>query len=468
MNQWDETNEVVIIGSGLAGLAAAIEARLAGTQVLVLEKMPITGGNTRISDGGLAAPNNFLQIHQNIQDSPQLFFEDMMKAGLGLNHPELVRTVANNAAQALDWTRNELGVKYLNRLDRFGGHSVARCVTTRRHSGVDIIKAQMEKLRELNVEVRTRCRFHEFILSSEEKIIGVSIEEGYRFANGSSPANKKIGIEKAVVIATGGFSNDIKFRSYFYPSIDASIPSTNHRGATAEAMIAALKIKALAVHLSRIQLGPWGCPDEIGYGHGARFSSYSLFPHGILIDPTTGRRIVNEWADRRIRSDAIMAMGHPGLGIVDANGAKVDAESLTRGLDTGKIKAFDTMDSLAKAHYVPHNALITTVEIYNEDIQNGVIDSHGKALSPSTLKIETPPFYTIRIWPKVHYTPGGIAITPDGQVMNLDGNPMPRLFAAGEVCGGVHGASRLGSCALTECIVFGRIAGKKAAESERF
>ena len=83
MAHWDETAEVVVIGSGLAGLAAAIEARLAGAQVLVLEKMPITGGNTRISDGGLATPNNFLQIQRNIKDSPQLFFEDMVQAGLG-------------------------------------------------------------------------------------------------------------------------------------------------------------------------------------------------------------------------------------------------------------------------------------------------------------------------------------------------------------------------------------------------
>lgn len=464
MNHWDETTQVVVIGSGLAGLAAAIEARLAGSEVLVLEKMPITGGNTRISDGGLAAPNNFLQRQQNIQDSPQLFFEDMMQAGLRLNHPELVRTVANHAAQAIEWTRHELGVNYLDRLDRFGGHSVARCVTTRRHSGVDLIKAQVKKLKALNVEVRTRCRFDEFILSPDGKIAGIAVEKGYRSANGSSRANTKIGVEKAVVVATGGFSNDIKFRSHFYPGLDASIPSTNHKGATAEAMIAALKIKALAIHLSRIQLGPWGCPDEIGYGHGARFASYSLFPKGIVVDPTTGRRIVNEWADRRRRADAILALGHPGLGIVDANGARGDVESLKRGLGTGKIKAFDTLDALARAHDVPLDALTATVERYHDDIQHGRTDRHGKALTPSTVKIDLPPFYTIRIWPKVHYTPGGIAITPDAQVMNVDGDPIANLFAAGEVCGGVHGASRLGSCALTECIVFGRIAGKKAAE----
>jgi len=465
MKHWDETTEVAVIGSGLSGLAAAIEARQAGARILVLEKMPITGGNTRISDGGLAAPNNFMQIQHHIEDSPQLFFEDIMRAGLRLNHPELVRTFADNAAAAIEWTRNELGVAYLNRLDRFGGHSVARGLTTRRHSGVDIIKAQIKKLKTLSVEVRTKCRFHEFILSPDQEILGIAVEEDWRSSDRATLPNKNIRVEKAVVLASGGFSNDIRFRSHFYPDLDASIPSTNHKGATAEAMIAALKIKALAVHLSRIQLGPWGCPDEKGYGHAARFASYSLFPNGILIDPATGLRIVNEWADRRRRSDAILSLGHPGLGIVGAAGAEADVDSLKKGLSTGKIKAFETIDALAGEFDVPRDALTATVERYNDDIHNGRTDTFGKALTPSTIKIDTPPFYALRIWPKVHYTPGGIAITPDAQALDLNGIPISKLFAAGEVCGGVHGASRLGSCALTECLVFGRIAGKKAAAS---
>ena len=69
----------------------------------------------------------------------------------------------------------------------------------------------------------------------------------------------------------------------------------------------------------------------------------------------------------------------------------------------------------------------------------------------------------MRLWPKLHYTPGGIGINAKAQVINLHGQPIPGLFAAGEVCGGIHGASRLGACALTECLVFGRIAGREAA-----
>jgi succinate dehydrogenase/fumarate reductase flavoprotein subunit len=155
MIEWDEQKDVVIIGSGLAGLSAAIEANRAGASTIVFEKMKVTGGNTRISDGGIAAPNNYLQKKRGIEDSPALFYEDMLGAGLGLNQPELVNIVAEKANEAIEWTRDTLGVRYLDRLDRFGGHSVARCLTTRGHSGADFIKAQstLLKKRELKYEL---------------------------------------------------------------------------------------------------------------------------------------------------------------------------------------------------------------------------------------------------------------------------------------------------------------------------
>ena len=151
MIAWDEQTDVVVIGSGLAGLAAAIEAAVAGASVVVLEKMKITGGNTRISDGALAAPGNYRQQADGVEDSPALFAADMLKAGLGLNHPGLVQIVAHRAAEIIEWTRSELGVRYLDQLDRFGGHSAARSITTRSHSGVDIIKAQVARLAELGI-----------------------------------------------------------------------------------------------------------------------------------------------------------------------------------------------------------------------------------------------------------------------------------------------------------------------------
>ncbi len=459
---WDEQTDVVVIGSGAAGLSAAIEAEAAGASVVVLEKMKVTGGNTRISDGCLSAPNNFLQKRMGVADSPELFYEDLMKAGLGLNHPELVRIFAEQASDAIDWTR-DLGVRYLDRLDRFGGHSAARGVTIRNNAGVDIIKAQRKKLGRLGVTIQTRSSLVALITDADGMTTGVRVGCGHDPSGGIRENTKNIRALRGVVIATGGFGGDVGFRMRQNPRLDETVSSTNHKGATAEGLIAGLKIHAMPVHLSWIQLGPWGCADEIGYGRGARFASYSIYPAGVVVDPGTGRRIVNEWGDRRQRSDAIFNTGRACIGIVDSKGAELDPDSLGHCLETRKIRKFKTIAGLGDAYGMPDGALEKTVADYNRSIEDGKADRFGKPLGRDANPIDAPPFYALGIWPKVHYTSGGLGIDSSAQVLDLHGRPIPRLFAAGEVTGGVHGASRLGGCALPECIVFGRIAGRGAA-----
>jgi flavocytochrome c len=465
MLDWDEQKDVVIIGSGVAGLSAAIEARQAGASVIVLEKMKLTGGNTRISDASLAAPNNYLQKSRGIEDSPGLFHADMMRAGLGLNHPELVKVVAENAAQAIDWTRGTLGVKYMDRLDRFGGHSAARCLTIRGHSGADLIKAQCGILEERGVEIRTGCLLTRFHTDDRGSVQGVAVRSGYKFPDADSGTVENIRSGRSVILATGGFGNDLQFRMIQNPGLNESVDSTNQRGATAEGLISALAIHAAPVHLSWIQLGPWGCADEKGYGRGARFASYSVYPAGILVDPFTGQRIVDEWSDRRQRCDAIFRTGHPCVGIVDATGAESDGNSLRYCLKQGYVKGYGTLTDLAASFTMPDGRLEETVTLYNDAVSGRRQDPFGKPANQGAKPLIEPPFYAIRLWPKVHYTSGGVGINPKAQVLDLNSQPIPHLFAAGEVCGGIHGASRLGGCALTECIVFGRIAGQQAAMS---
>lgn len=462
MIAWDEQTDIAVVGSGIAGCCAAIEARSAGASVIVFEKMKITGGNTRISDGGLAAPNNTLQKEMGIEDSPELLYRDMLKAGLELNHRELVWAVAEQASEAVEWLRDSLGVQYLNRLDRFGGHSVARCLTTRSHSGVDIVKAQTAKLNQLGVEIRTRCLMTTLLTDDTGGVCGIRVRDGYDCRKETWENEKNIRATRAVILASGGFGNDIPFRMLQNPRLDGTVGSTNHNGATAEGLIAALEIGAAPVHLSRIQTGPWGCAEETGYGRGARFASYSLYPNGILVNPATGRRIVNEWADRRRRSEAIFSTGGPCVGIVDAKGTGHTPESLKKCLALGKICEFMKPGDIADAYEIPPDELKSTVNRYNRMVREGRTDEFGKSLETAK-PIDTPPFYTMRLWPKVHYTPGGVGINANAQVVDLRSRPIPNLYAAGEVCGGIHGADRLGSCALTECVVFGRIAGRNAA-----
>jgi len=107
--KWDETYDVVVVGSGFAGLAAALEAKNGGASVLVIEKMPVHGGNSIINGGDFCAPGTKMQKEEGIEDSPELMLKDMLRAGAYLNHPELAKMVAYGAKDALEWTESYLG-----------------------------------------------------------------------------------------------------------------------------------------------------------------------------------------------------------------------------------------------------------------------------------------------------------------------------------------------------------------------
>jgi len=481
---WDETVDVVVIGSGFAGLAAAIEARNAGASVIILEKMKAPGGNSIISDGGIAAAGTPMQEQEGITDSAELMYEDMLKAGLGLNHPDLARQVAESSNEVFQWTMDYLGVEYLDRVDQFGGHSVPRCYTPLNISGATIIKRQLAKVRELGMDVRMQMYLQSILRDAEGReqsdvfckqsgVCGVLVRDGYNYPDADSGALRRIKAEKAVILATGGFGNDVVFRTVQDPRLTEEIDTTNKQCATAEALTEALRIGATPVHLSWIQLGPWASPDEKGYGVGPGFADYIAFLYGIVIDPITGKRFVNELADRKTVADAILNVGQPCIGIADAKAVEQSDWQIVRCLRKSVVKQFDRLEELASAYDIPFNSLKAAVERYNQYVEKpalnpveGKLDEEfGKPILPGASPLTHPPYYGIRLWPKVHYTMGGLQINAEAQIIGLDQQPIEGLYAAGEVTGGVHGACRLGSCATTDCLVFGRIAGRNAAKS---
>ena len=131
--------EVIVIGSGFAGLAAAIECKMNGGDVIVLEKMKAIGGNSIISDGGIAAPDTIEQRNLGIQDSIDLMYEDMMRSAEGLNDPKITRRVCEEALDAYTWSKDVLNVNYRPRVDIFGDHQVPRCYSPDPLSGSTII-----------------------------------------------------------------------------------------------------------------------------------------------------------------------------------------------------------------------------------------------------------------------------------------------------------------------------------------
>jgi flavocytochrome c len=461
--KWHAAADIVIIGSGFAGLAAAIEAANAGASVIILEKMKGRGGNSVISDGLVAAAGSILQKEQGIEDTPEDMFDDMLRAGLGLNHPDLVKLVVEKSAATLQWTMDDLGVQYQQKVTQLGGHSRPRSHTVSTQSGSIIIRKMLAKIEAQGMPVRSQVYFERFIQDTNGAIIGVKIREGYQFSEANSGRPKFIKAAKAVVLASGGYANDVAFRSIQDPRLDAEIDTTNKRATTAEALKEALRIGAAPVHLSWIQLGPWASPDEPMYGCGPLFASYVAMPYGIMVDPATGKRFVNELADRKIRADAILNLEQPCIGIADSMGVQASGQNIEKCLKRNVVKSFEDLNQLAKNYTIPENTLRKTVEAYNNYVLTGQDKAFEKPILEDAQPLLEAPFYGIRLWPKVHHTMGGIRINTKAQVINLDGQPIKGLYAAGEVTGGVHGACRLGSCAITDCLVFGRTAGKNAA-----
>lgn len=461
--KWNEETDIVVIGSGFAGLAAAIEAKNAGSSVSILEKMKGFGGNSTISDGVIAAAGTQMQAGAGIEDSPELMYADMLKAGLSLNQPELVRTLTEACADVFQWTIDYLGVKYLDRIDQFGGHSVPRCYTPHNRSGSGIIRQQLLKVKELGMQVRTRVWLQNILKDADGRVCGVVVREGYDYADSNSGVSRYIKARKAVILATGGFGNDIEFRTSQDPRLTPEIGSTNKFSTTGEALREAMRIGALPVHLSWIQLGPWASPDEKGYGCGPEFASYIAFAYGIMVDPATGGRFINELADRKIRADAILQIGHPCIGIADQTGVAGSGRDIKHCLRKGVVKKFERIDEIAAFYKIPAATLIATVTRFNRYVENRHDDEFGKPILSNARPLDNPPYFCVRLWPKVHYTMGGVLINSKAQVIDLSNRPIEGFYAAGEVTGGVHGACRLGSCAIADCLVFGRIAGRNAA-----
>ena len=467
LRSWDESFDVVVIGAGFAGLRAAIEAAESGVAVLVLEKMPAPGGNSIISDGSVAAAGSASQAKHGIDDSPELMFRDMLAAGQGLNHPQLAQTVAEASASAVQWTVDRLGVVYQDKVLQFGGHSVPRTLATPRLSGAAIFRPLLARALELGVELRNRTFLEALATDPSGSVRGVVVREGHRHPDPASGTPRTIRSRGAVVLASGGFGNDVGFRSAQDSRLSAAVDSTNAKGATAEALQAAMAVGAQSVHLSHIQLGPWASPDESGNGTGPVFATYVAFPYGILVDPATGERFVNEMADRKTRADAILRVGHPCIGIADSVGLARSGQRIDACIRRGVVRPFDSVEELALAYEMPPAALGGTLNRFNRSIAVGRDADLGKPILDEAEPICHPPYYAMRHWPKVHYTMGGVRIDTDARVIGAEERPIGGLFAAGEVTGGVHGACRLGSVSITECLVFGRIAGLGAARSVR-
>ncbi|WP_299796733.1 flavocytochrome c [uncultured Shewanella sp.] len=470
--KWDETIEIAIIGSGFAGLAAAIEATRQGCKsVTVFEKMPVFGGNSTINGGLTAIPDSPLQKEMGIKDSIEAMVADQIKSGRGVADVELLRHVATHANEALQLTL-DAGVEFKPKLEHLGGHSVPRSYQTKVNCGAGVIRPLTNECRKIGVKLKNRCKFESFIINDEGGIEGVKLRKNHYFAENIAGDEVFIRVSRGVIMACGGFAQNIELRMAQDPTLTDEVGCTNHKGATGEGMLEMFRHGAIPVHMAHIQSGPWASPDEGSIGVVPVYAVLN-FPTSIAIDKLTGRRFMNELADRKTRADAELLrrdkQGNPLPGILltgKANAKKKSKLHMDKVLQNKVGWEFDTLDALAEHFNIPLQPLKLQVEEWNNYVRNNKDKQFGKPMGLVNGQTIEAPYLAVNLWPKVHYCQGGVKINHDAQVIDsLTNKPISGLYAAGEVVGGLHGVSRLGSTSSTECLVMGMTAARSAMKA---
>lgn len=454
----EQTFDVVVVGSGGAGFSAAIEAKEAGKSVVLIEKMPAVGGNTLISGAEMNVPNNWVQEKLGIKgDSPEKMAEDTIKGGDELGDPHMIQVMTENALDAATWLKDDIKVEFLDdQLFQFGGHSYKRALIPKGHTGQEVITKFRAKADKLEIPIKLNTTAKELI-QENNRITGVKAEnkEGqmitYKAKNG-------------VILTTGGFGSNVEMRKKYNEKMDESYMSTVTEGSTGDGIIMAEAVGADLTNMENIQTYPI-CNPKTGV---ISLLADTRFDGAILVNQE-GKRFVEELERRDVISNAILEqtggytyqLWNDDINKISGT-MKVHEAEYEELLKQKMIVKADTLEEAAAFFDIDIQNLKETVKKVNQYAKDGKdeeFNHRGELVS-----LAKGPYYIEKAVPSVHHTMGGLVINDKTEVLNKDGQPIPGLYAAGELTGVIHGSNRLGGNAITDIIVFGRIAGQEVSK----
>lgn len=453
--------DVVVIGAGGAGFSAAITARNAGANVVLLEKMPAVGGNSLISGAEMNAAKNWVQPKLGINDdSPELHAEDTFKGGDGKGDMKVINVMTHQALDAAKWCRDYLGVRFEDdNLFFFGGHSRKRALIPVGHTGTEFIAKFQAKADELGIPVITNMKAEELIKNKDGRVVGVKATmDGSEYT-----FNAKGG----VVLATGGFGANPEMVKKYNPKIDERFKTTDAPGSTGEALYMAERAGAELVNMGYIQTYPICDPlsGAIELIADARFD-------GAIMLNQEGKRFVEELQRRDVLSEAILnqtgqycwVLWNDNIGKI-SNTVKAHANEYEAFTKQGIMTTCDDLKCIADFTKIPFDQLQKTVKRVSDMAGKGNDkDFNHRA---GLMDMQQGKYYVIKAVPSTHHTMGGVRINEKAEALTAEGKVIPGLWAAGEVTGVTHGTNRLGGNAYTDIIVFGRIAGEAAAKAAK-
>ena len=453
--------DVVVIGAGGAGFSAAITARNAGANVVLLEKMPAVGGNSLISGAEMNVAKNWVQPKLGINDdSPELHAQDTFKGGDGKGDMKVINVMTHEALDAAKWCRDYLGVRFEDdNLFFFGGHSRKRALIPVGHTGTEFIAKFQAKADELGIPVITNMKAEELIKNKDGRVVGVKATmDGSEYT-----FNAKGG----VVLATGGFGANPEMVKKYNPKIDERFKTTDAPGSTGEALYMAERAGAELVNMGYIQTYPICDPlsGAIELIADARFD-------GAIMLNQEGKRFVEELQRRDVLSEAILnqtgrycwVLWNDKIGSI-SNTVKAHANEYEAFTKQGIMTTCDDLKCIADFTKIPFDQLRKTVKRVSDMAGKGNDkDFNHRA---GLMDMQQGKYYVIKAVPSTHHTMGGVRINEKAEALTAEGKVIPGLWAAGEVTGVTHGTNRLGGNAYTDIIVFGRIAGEAAAKAAK-
>ncbi|MDO4493794.1 MAG: flavocytochrome c [Clostridia bacterium] len=489
----DAECDLVIVGAGGAGMSAALQAADLGFEnIILVEKTGSVGGNTARATGGMNAAKTTLQdanewkestaaaVEKTIAnakekypqlaeliaaveadyeafkanptgyfDSTNLFMLDTMVGGKALNNIDLVKTMAENSADAIAWlaTKNA----NLTSVGSFGGATVMRIHRPLNAEGKTtpvgayLVKTLGEDIaNESKIDLRLNTEAESLIVT-DGKVSGVLV----------STADGMYAIRaKAVVLATGGYGYDLSRVAFYRPDLDGFV-TTNAIGATGDGLDMAVAVGAATVDLEQIQIHP------SVYVETSALITEGIRGDGAILVNQKGERFVNELETRDNVSAAELAQeGGYAYTILDQK--MMDASATYNGyFNKGYAVKADSVEALAAEIGLDPAVFAKTMEDWNAAVAAESDPAFGRSSFAKAL--DTAPYYAIKVAPGIHHCMGGIVIDTEAKVLDESGTAIPGLFAAGEVTGGVHGANRLGGNAVADIVIFGRIAAQSAA-----
>lgn len=438
--------DILVIGSGGAGLASALQAAELGARVAIFEKMPRLGGNTTRASSGMNAAETEVQLQHHVIDRFEDFYAETLKGGGGRNDPALLQYFTTHGALAINWlAQHQI---QLDDLTITGGMSRQR---THRPSslapiGGYLITGLLKALAAQSVPIFTTAQVT--ALSGDATgVTGITV---------TLAAQQHQVTAGAVILATGGFGANAQLIAKYRPDLQA-YQTTNQPGATGDGLALAQAVAAATIDLDQIQVHPTVQQDT---DH-TYLIGEAVRGEGAILVNQQGQRFVNELDTRKNVTAAIEALPEKSAYLVFDQNVFKRVQALAFYQKIGLVTSAADLATLAANIKVPPLALATTITAWNQVVTLQK-DNQWHRTTGLKCHLNQGPYMAIHIAPAIHYTMGGLKINPQAQVQTATGAIIPGLFAAGEVTGGLHGDNRIGGNSVAETVVFGRQAGQQA------